>query len=88
MGCYARIMRSNPDVDKNRCRANTYSAVQRLAAASGFTVEQLDRIEGRPEYLRMTWPTYLLGAAYERLVNSWGGLAMFRILLVGELRKG
>lgn len=38
-------MRSNPDVGKNRCRANTYSAVQRLAAASGFTVEKLDRIE-------------------------------------------
>jgi hypothetical protein len=26
-------MRSNPDVDKNRYRANTYSAVQRRAAA-------------------------------------------------------
>ena len=45
-------------------------------------------IEGHPEYLRMTWPTYLLGTAYERLVNSWDGLALFRILLVGELRKG
>lgn len=44
-------MRSNPDVDKNRYRANTYSAVRRLAAASGLTVERLDRIEGRPEYL-------------------------------------
>jgi hypothetical protein len=36
----------------------------------------------------MTWPTYLLGAACERRVNAWDGLAMFRILLVGELRKG
>lgn len=43
-----RIMRSNPDVDKNRYRANTCSAVQRLAAASGLKVERLDRIEGRP----------------------------------------
>ena len=60
--------------------------LQRLAAASGFTVERLDRLEGRPEVLRMTWPTYLLGAAYERLVNSWNGLALFRILLVGALR--
>ena len=33
-------------------------------------------------------PEHLLGAACERLVNSWNGLAMFRILLVGELRKG
>lgn len=36
----------------------------------------------------MTSPTYLLGAAYEWLVNSWEGLALFRVLLVGELRKG
>lgn len=57
------------------------------AAASGFTVEKLDPIEGSPEYLRMIWPPYLLGAARERLVNSWDGLAMFRVLLVGELRK-
>lgn len=88
MGCYARIVRSNPDVDKNRCRANTYSAVQRLAAAGGFTIEKLDRSEGRPEVLRMTWPTCLLGAAYEPRVNAWDGLAIFRVLLVGELRKG
>lgn len=51
---YVWIMRSNSDVDKNRYRANTYSAVQRLAAASGFTVEQLDHLEGHPEDLRMT----------------------------------
>ncbi|MFZ1829341.1 MAG: hypothetical protein WAW42_11345 [Candidatus Competibacteraceae bacterium] len=31
---------------------------------------------------------YLLGAAYERLVNSWDSLALFRVLRVGELRKG
>ncbi len=55
-------------------------------AASRF--KRLDRIEGRPEYLRMTWPTYLLGATYERLVNAWDGLALFEILLVRELRKG
>ena len=80
--------RAEADTFPTRYRANTYSAVQRLAAASGLTVERLDRIEGRPEYLRMTWPTYLLGAAYERLVNSWDGLALFRVLLVGALRKG
>ena len=80
--------RAEADTFPTRYRANTYSDVQRLAAASGFTVQKLDRIEGRPEYLRMTWPTDLLGAAYERLVNAWDGLALFRVLLVGELRKG
>jgi hypothetical protein len=84
----AFAVRAEADTFPTRYRANTYSEVRRLAVASGLTVERLDRIEGRPEYLRMTWPTYLLGAAYERLVNSWEGLAMFRVLLVGELRKG
>jgi hypothetical protein len=81
--CWAKA-----DTFPTRDRANTYSDIQRLAAASGFTVEQIDRIEGRPEVLRIAWPTDLLGAAYERRVNAWDGLAMFRILLVGELRKG
>lgn len=81
-------MRSNPDVDKNRYRANTYSAVRRLAAASGLTVERLDRIEERPEDLRLTWPTYRLGAACKRRVNAWDGLALFRVLRVKKLWKG
>ena len=40
-----------------------------------------------PEYLRVTWPTYLLGAAYERVVNTFDFLAIFRILLIAQLRK-
>jgi SAM-dependent methyltransferase len=68
-------------------RANTGRAVRRLAAASGFAVSSIERIEGRPEYLRISWPTYLVGAAYERLVNSTEWLAMFRILLIVALRK-
>lgn len=68
-------------------RANTLRAVRRLASETGFEVVGVDRIEGRPEYLRISWPTYLIGAAYERLVNSTQWFAMFRILLVAELRK-
>jgi len=59
--------RAEADAFPTRYRANTYSTVQRLAAASGFTVQKLDRIEGRPEYL--------LGAACERRANAWNGLA-------------
>lgn len=68
-------------------RANTSSSIGRLAAAVGFAVQRLDHIEGRPEYLRLTWPTYLVGAAYERLVNATERLAAYRILLIAELRK-
>jgi SAM-dependent methyltransferase len=68
-------------------RANTNRDVTRLAMKAGLVVANLERIEGRPEYLRMCGLTYLLGTAYERLVNATGLLAPFRVLLVGELRK-
>jgi SAM-dependent methyltransferase len=68
-------------------KANSRSDIQRLAQLSGLTVERIELIEGRPEYLRMSWPTYLAGAAYERTVNATSLLSGFRVLLVGTLRK-
>ena len=70
-----------------RYRANSRRAVARLAADSGLCVETVELVEGRPEYLRLSWPTYLLGAAYERLVNVSDVFAPLRILLLGTLRK-
>jgi len=79
--------RAEMDTFPTLYRANTVQDVQRLSKKAGFVVSAIERIEGRPEYLRTTWPTYLLGALYERLVNSTERLAMFRILLIVELRK-
>jgi len=79
--------RAEEDTFPTLYRANTVAAVRKLAASAGLTVDRLERIEGRPEYLRVTWPTYLVGAAYERIVNAFECLAMFRILLIAELRK-
>lgn len=79
--------RAEIDIFPTRYYANTRADVARLAERSGLRLERVERIEGRPEYLRFTWPTYLLGALYERLVNSTEALAPFRILLVGALRK-
>ena len=58
-----------------------------LSEAAGLRVDRFDLIEGRPEYLRMTAPTYICGWLYERVVNSAPWLASFRILLVMALRK-
>jgi hypothetical protein len=68
-------------------RANTVADVRKLAASAGLNVDRLERLEGRPEYLRITWPTYLVGATYERVVNTFDFLATFRILLIAQLRK-
>jgi len=68
-------------------RANSAGAVRALAASADFAVARIERIEGRPEYLRFAWPAYLVGFVYERLVNSTRWLEPFRILLVAELGK-
>lgn len=79
--------RAEADTFPTLYRANTLGDVKRLAQAAGLAVDWLDRIEGRPEYLRMTWPTYVLGAAYERIVNSTAWFAPIRVLLLGRLHK-
>ncbi len=79
--------RAEVDTFPTRYRSNTKGDVERLAEQAGLQVETIERIEGRPEYLRMTWPTYLAGMLYERMVNAMTLLAPFRILLVGTLRK-
>ncbi len=86
---YVNRLRGRAEVDTfpTRYRANCLDDVTRLARAAGLVVDRIDRVEGRPEYLRMTWPTYLVGLAYERLVNSTELFAPLRILLVGTLRK-
>lgn len=79
--------RRTVDVFPTLYRANSKADVQRLAASSVLEIIALERIERRPEYLRMSLPTYLVGAAYERVVNSTKLLEPFRVLLIGVLRK-
>ncbi len=66
---------------------NSPTQVRKIAADSGLQIDSLELIEGRPEYLRITTLTYLMGLAYERLVNAVPYLARFRILLVATLSK-
>lgn len=68
-------------------RANSVKALRKLAQLAGLQIEKIDRVEGRPEYLRLYWPTYLIGVSYERFVNSSRVFAMLRVLLFVKLRK-
>ena len=79
--------RLETDTFPTRYRANSTGDVAKVAKQAGLAVERVDTIEGRPEYLRISAPTYLAGIAYERIVNATGALARFRILLVAELRR-
>jgi hypothetical protein len=75
------------DTFPTRYRANSVRDVRKLAAASGLNVTHLERVEGRPEYLRVHPATYLVGCAYERFVNLSERLAGLRVLLIAELQK-
>lgn len=67
--------------------SNSVPAVRDLASRTGFLVERIERIEGRPEYLRGGVLQYLIGIAYERVVNASDLLSFARILLIAELKK-
>lgn len=68
-------------------RANSRGAILNLAQATGMKVVTIERIEARPEYLRFAGLPYLVGLAYERLVNSSRLFEPLRILLIGVLQK-
>lgn len=79
--------RSEVDTFPTCYRANSRGQVAKLAAAAGLTIEVLELIEGRPEYLRISPLSYVGGLVYERLVNSTELLAPLRVVLIGTLRK-
>jgi ubiquinone/menaquinone biosynthesis C-methylase UbiE len=68
-------------------RCNTRRKIRRAFTRAGFIVEDLRTIEPEPSYLQFSWPTFLLGVAYERLVNGAEILSPFRVTILGVLRK-
>lgn len=79
--------RAVEDTFPTRYRANTPTDQARIAREAGLSLVDSRLVEGRPEYLRISLPTYLLGAAYERIVNSTDGLSSLRVLLVSTFEK-
>ena len=68
-------------------RANSPGRVRVLGEGAGFRVLSVEVLEGRPEYLRLSAPSYVLGWLYERLVNSTPRLERFRVVLISVFRK-
>lgn len=66
-------------------RLNSRGSIRRAAAAAGFSAAHTESHEHRPEYLRFSAPTYLLGAAWERLANSIPQLEGLRVSLLTTL---
>ena len=79
--------RKEIDTFPTRYLLNSEVETNVLGANAGFEIKRVELIEGRPEYLRFSVLTYLIGICYERLVNSTRALRNFRILLIAELQK-
>ncbi|MCY3004178.1 MAG: class I SAM-dependent methyltransferase [Planctomycetota bacterium] len=79
--------RAGSDTFPTRYRANTRPAIAAIGARNGLALENYVTHEDRPEYLRMTAPTYVVGWMYERAVNTLPGGAQLRSVLIATLRK-
>jgi SAM-dependent methyltransferase len=79
--------RKGEDVFPTQYRANTRGDISLHASRAGLYLERIDFIDGRPEYLRFSFPTYLLGYLYERMVSRINALRHFRVVLIVKLRK-
>jgi SAM-dependent methyltransferase len=79
--------RHEADTFETHYRCNTPRAIRSLAKESGFSVERIELVEGRPEYLRQNAALYTLGMLYERTVNNVPGLGAFRVVMVSTLRQ-
>jgi SAM-dependent methyltransferase len=74
------------DVFPTRYKVNTPKDQQNIFGKYGFQIKDLHLIEGRPEYLRMSFLTYVPGIIYERIVNGLN-LNKFKIVMFTIARK-
>lgn len=63
-------------------RADCEVDLRRQAPADRMAIEKTAFVEGRPEYLRMTFLTYLAKFAYERFVKSFELFSRFRCVSI------
>ena len=78
--------RHSADTFPTLYRLNTRNDQHRYAEGAGLRVKSILGIEGRPEYLRLSFLIYPLGIAYERTVNALG-LEDWRILFISIFEK-
>lgn len=68
-------------------RVNTPRDLRRHAGSAGLDVLEAQLLEGRPEYLRLSAPSYLAGFVYERVVNRFEILAPFRVVMMATMTR-
>lgn len=66
---------------------NDRKRVSKLAKKSELALSRFQIVEGRPEYLRLSVFTYIVGYLYERIVNATSLFEGIRCVIFFELRK-
>jgi SAM-dependent methyltransferase len=78
--------REEGDTFPTHYRLNSRREQAAAAVRNGFAVKEIRAFEGRPEYLRLTFITYLLGILYERVVNALH-LEELKVILISRFEK-
>jgi SAM-dependent methyltransferase len=78
--------RKSHDTFPTLYRANSQEALNNIFSSAGFTNCRVTQHEVAPNYLTLAAPLFMVGVAYERLVNRFDALAAFRVLLLGQFQ--
>ncbi len=68
-------------------RMNTRARVRRYLEGAGLVEEEIAMVEAEPSYLMFSVPSFLLGVAYERVVNHTPTLSALRACIFACFRK-
>jgi SAM-dependent methyltransferase len=79
--------RNAEDIFPTVYRANSRREIERLAAGTGLRITRFITREVRPAYLFWFLPAFLLGVAYERLVNRFEFLAGLRVSIIAVMQR-
>ena len=79
--------REEEDVFPVRYRTNTRKAVSRLAASSGFEVEDFRYLGQYPNYFMFNAALFLAGTAYDKLLERVDALRFLRSWILVTLRR-
>jgi SAM-dependent methyltransferase len=82
-----RLPAAKADPYPTHYRMNSLKAVRDCLGRAGFVEEKLMMVEPEPSYLMFSVPSFLLGLAYERLVNRIPSLSGLRACILGCFRK-
>jgi ubiquinone/menaquinone biosynthesis C-methylase UbiE len=78
--------RNEADTFPTFYHVNTKKTQVLLAEKTGFEMIKIKFYEGRPEYLRFSFVTYLPGIIYERIINTFG-LDWWKVVIISKFRK-